>query len=202
MDIISERRMINKGEYLKNIAKPFELSHQFAKNRWDKYYKDGMGDRYADKIIDNIKNGNGLHIDDIIWIFMYNKEEGLMYLNDLIDKLEKLNNSTNQNKENIEITLKPSCISENKKIYSEVKLTNNSKDGLEIKKEQIFWPIFKRERDFIDINENILKNNKDDNCVINTVCDAEYIHNNGIECMFLSRKAKINIDDKKQGDFW
>lgn len=201
MNLISERRMINKSTYLKNIAKPLEKSHHFAKKRWEKYFKEGMNSAYADKIIDNIKKGKGLHIDDIIWIFMYNRDDGMMYLNDLINKLEKLNNNIKDNEDDIEITLKPSCISENKNIYTEVKLANNLKEGLVIRKEQTFWPIFARNNDEIDINENVLFENKKD-CIENTVCDTPSINNKGIECMFISKKAKINFDDKKPGEFW
>ncbi len=202
MNLISERRIKEKSEYLKNIGKPLELSHEYAKKRWEKYYKDGMNYRYADKIIDNIKNGKGLHIDDILWILMYNKKEGLRYLNDLITKLEELNNNIETNNENIELTLKPSCISKTNKIYSEIKLENNSNSVGEIRKEQIFWPIFSREN-AIDINENILSNNENNKeCSKNTVCDKSSLLNNGIECMFLSKKAKINFDDKKPGEFW
>tara|TARA_B110001450_G_scaffold25356_2_gene22366 strand:+ start:1641 stop:3683 length:2043 start_codon:yes stop_codon:yes gene_type:complete len=201
INLISERRMINKTEYLKNIANPLEKSHQYATKRWKKYFKDGMNYSYGDKIIDNIKKGNGLHIDDIIWIFMYNRDDGMKYLNDLINKLKKLNNNTKKIEDDIEITLKPSCISEKKKIYNEVKLVNNSKEGLVIRKEQTFWPIFARNNDKIDINENVLfENNKD--CIENTVCDKVSINNKGIECMFISKKAKINFDDKKPGEFW
>jgi len=202
MNIISERRIREGGEYLKNIAKPLELSHELAKKRWQKYYKDGMNSNYASKIIDNIKKGHGLHIDDIVWVFMYEKEEGIMYLNDLIENLENLNKDTKTRSENTELTLKPSCISKKKNIYTEIKLENNSNEGLEIKKEQTFWPIFSR-KEGIDINENILLNNKNDmECSKNTICDKSSLLNNGIECMFISKKAKIDFDDKKPGEFW
>lgn len=202
MDLISKRRIKEESEYLKNIGKPLEFSHELAKKRWGIYYKDGMNYAYADKIIENIKNGKGLHIDDILWIFMYKKEDGMLYLNDLISKLEKLNTDIETSDGNIKLTLKPSCISKKDKIiYNEIKLENNSNDDLEISKEQIFWPIFSREN-AIDINENILLKNKNE-CSENTVCgDKSLLANNGIECMFLSKKAKIIFDDKKPGEYW
>jgi len=39
-------------------------------------------------------------------------------------------------------------------------------------------------------------------CSKNTICDKSSLLNNGIECMFISKKAKIDFDDKKPGEFW
>ena len=79
-------------EYLSNIGKPLNKSFNKAQIRW-KMFEDSSNnfvnkDLYSLKIIENISNGNGFHIDDVILLFSFNKRRALEYIDHLIQKLE------------------------------------------------------------------------------------------------------------------
>ena len=196
MNSISERRMLQNGEYLKNIAKPIGISHELALDRWGKY-TDGTINEHSKEIITNIREGRGLHIDDIAWIFKFERSVGLEYLNDLIEELEELENEVIKKEDKYEINIKASCMKDPDNLFTEIKIANNLDDGL-ISKEQCFWPIFSREG-ASDINENILLKTENE-CASNTMCSE--LLNNGTECMFLSKKARIKFNDKEDGEYW
>tara|TARA_Y100000389_G_scaffold146517_1_gene145216 strand:- start:6817 stop:8760 length:1944 start_codon:yes stop_codon:yes gene_type:complete len=197
MNSISEKRMLQNGEYLKNIAKPIGISHELALDRWGKY-TEGTTNEHSKEIITNIREGRGLHIDDIAWIFQFERSVGLEYLNDLIEELEELDEEVIKTEDKYEINIKASCMKDHDNLFTEIKIANNLDDGL-ISKEQCFWPIFSRDGGS-DINENILLDKTENECASNTMCSE--LLNNGTECMFLSKKARIKFNDKEEGEYW
>tara|TARA_B110001450_G_scaffold131020_2_gene123222 strand:- start:7514 stop:8872 length:1359 start_codon:yes stop_codon:yes gene_type:complete len=186
-------------EYLSNIGKPLDKSHDMAQIRW-KMFKNSTNELvnkelYALKIIENISNGNGLHIDDIILLFSINKDYALEYINLLIQKLE----IAQENKNDFIKTYKTenSCLNEcfvfnlktdcpyndDKTLFTALNIPVKTKNNLNISMYN-FWPIFKNNT--YTINEKILLDNNETNyCSKETLC---YSSNSSSKenCLFLN----------------
>jgi len=195
-----EDRIISRKEYLKNIAGPLLNSHKYAKKRW--IYLENLDiQAYSNYILSNIKKGNGLHIDDIIWLAQFSKEKGQLYINKLLEDLKSEENNRKEmydnflinNKGHFQYNIDLSCKKNNENLFTKVILPKSKLNDTsnEIDKLKIFWPIFSREDHiYTDINKYILTNNenKEKNCEENLCTDNI---DNGVECLFISNLAKI-----------
>tara|TARA_B100001540_G_C15816489_1_gene647799 strand:+ start:3083 stop:4525 length:1443 start_codon:yes stop_codon:yes gene_type:complete len=223
--VSSTNRLNTKDELIKNINKPLINSYKYANKRWKLFNLNTDQDElpsiddYIIKILENIKNGKGLHINDIICLTKLDRENGLKYLNKLkdililqeIERKKKILEYLTYHKLStngyFQYTLKTSCKNnDNDNIYTEIKLNDkiDNSENLEIVQYNKFWPIFNRSADFVDINQNIL--NKEVQNTENTEDDENYDENtqvcydnlcggditNGIECLFLSKLSKID----------
>ena len=186
-------------EYLSNIGKPLDKSFNKAQIRW-KMFEDSSNnfvnkDLYSLKIIENISNGNGFHIDDVILLFSFNKIRALEYINHLIQKLESAEENKqdfikNYKKENncendcFIFKLKTDCIyNDDKTLFTEIDIPVKSKNNSNVLIYN-FWPIFKHNN--YTINEKTLQDNDD-----NTYCSNETLcyNSNNISkehCLFMS----------------
>ena len=186
-------------EYLSNIGKPLDKSFNKAQIRW-KMFEDSTNnlvnkDLYSLKIIENISNGNGFHIDDIILLFNLNKIKALEYINHLIEKLESAEENreefiktykTNNNCENdcFIFKLKTDCIyNDDKSLFTEINIPVKTKNNSNVLIYN-FWPIFQNNN--YTINQKTLLDNDDkDFCSNETLC---YNSNNISKehCLFLN----------------
>jgi hypothetical protein len=185
-------------EYLANIGKPLSKSYDIALKRWE-LFEDSSGtvvnnELYALKIIENISTGHGLHIDDIILLFRFNKQTAKNYLETLIEKLE----TAEQNrKEFIEtyktrkgcvndcfvFKLKTDCAyNDDKTLFSEINVPIKIKNTSNILIYN-FWPIFKN--DIYTVNEKQLIGTSDTYCAKETKCYNSNFTNKE-HCLFLS----------------
>tara|TARA_B000000477_G_scaffold124565_1_gene132681 strand:+ start:6475 stop:7842 length:1368 start_codon:yes stop_codon:yes gene_type:complete len=189
-------------EYLSNIGKPLDKSFNKAQIRW-KMFEDSTNnlvnkDLYSLKIIENISNGNGFHIDDLILLFNLNKIRALEYINHLIEKLEYAEQNreefiktykTNNNCENdcFIFKLKTDCIyNDDKSLFTEINIPVKTKNNSNVLIYN-FWPIFQNNN--YTINKKTLLDNGDngdnDYCSNETLC---YNSNNISKehCLFLN----------------
>lgn len=192
---------------LYDIVNNTENQYNLAVKRWKKYFendleKDFLKNNDIDSlisttsynIINMIKNGYGLHVNDIIWILKYEKNIGEKILDFLIYLLEtEINtekNNLNLDLNKIKIIYKTWCKSKLSEeiLFTEISypLSKNNKNN----KLKLFWPIFSR-NDIYDINEIELVDNinNDDKCH-NYLCinEDETKRVNGFNCMFLDNK--------------
>lgn len=203
----------NKNKYKYNINKyklydivnNTENQYNLAVKRWKKYFDNDLEKEFLKNndidllvtttcynIIEMIKNGYGLHVNDIIWILKYEKKIGdkildfLIYLLETEINIEKNNLNLDLNK--IKIIYKTWCKS---KLSEEILFTEISyplsKNNIN-NKLKLFWPIFSR-NDINDINEIELVDNIDNKCH-NYLCinEDEKKRVNGFNCMFLDNK--------------
>tara|TARA_B110000858_G_C17762937_1_gene455445 strand:+ start:269 stop:1528 length:1260 start_codon:yes stop_codon:yes gene_type:complete len=186
-------------EYLSNIGKPLDKSYDMAKIRWKMFENSTNNlvnkELYSLKIIQNISNGNGLHIDDIILLFSMKKNIAEEYIDNLILKLETAEKNKNdfiktyKTKNNclndcFIFKLKTDCIyNDDKTLFTEINIPIKTKNNLNISIYN-FWPIFKNNN--YTINKKILLDNNNDNnyCSKETLC---YNSNNinKENCLFL-----------------
>lgn len=225
--VVNSNRLNTKDELIKNINKPLINSYKYANKRWSIFNINTDNDElpsidnYIIKILDNIKNGKGLHINDIICLTKLDRDTGLKYLNKLRDILiieesernKKIKEYLNYNKLStngyFKYTLKSSCKNnDSKDIYTEIKINDMNSDivNKEVVLYNKFWPIFDRSSDFFDINQNNLTKEfkkLDDDTDTDTekydedtqICYDNLCGNNkgnGIECLFLSKLSKID----------
>ena len=156
--------------------KNYKKSFEYAKLRWEKI-KDMKIEEYVNYIINNINNGEGFHIDDIIYLFSFQQQKGLQYIDKIIEKLKEAEKKKEEKlKENngmIDMLLKASCQNKDNKYFTELSMTKmNVNDYI--------WPIFKR-KDTLDTNLKEL-NNIQNICKEYTLCN----NNNGSECLFVN----------------
>jgi hypothetical protein len=182
-------------EYLYNIFKIDNNSFTFAKERWD-MFKDSETNQiidskeYSEKIIGNLCEGKGLHINDIILLFSLDKNKGKHYINKILELLEKaeknrldyLENTLSIKENDFIIKLNNNCTyNENDKLFTEINIPYNvKKNNIEIY--QQFWPIF----DNMDYNLNKNKYNNYNYCYENVKCYDDY----NDKCLY-----SINDDD-------
>ena len=152
-------------------------------------------DLYSLKIIENISNGNGFHIDDVILLFSFNKTRALEYIDHLIQKLEsaeenkqdfikKYKKDNNCENDCFVFKLKTDCMyNDDKTLFTEINIPVKSKNNSNVLIYN-FWPIFKHNN--YTINEKTLQGNDE-----NTYCSNETIcyNSNNISkehCLFMS----------------
>lgn len=186
-------------EYLSNIGKPLDKSFDKAQIRW-KMFEDSTTnlvnkDLYSLKIIENISNGNGFHIDDLILLFNLNKTKALEYINHLIEKLESAEENrqefirtykTDNKCENdcFIFKLKSDCFYNNdKSLFTEINIPVKSKNNQNVLIYN-FWPIFQNNNYTIN-KKTLLDNDDNDYCSNETLC---YTSNNinKEHCLFLN----------------
>ena len=192
-------------EYLSNIGKPLDKSFDKAQIRW-KMFEDSSSnfvnkDLYSLKIIENISNGNGFHIDDIILLFSFNKIRALEYVDHLIKKLElaeenkkdfikKYKKDNNCENDCFVFKLKTDCMyNDDKTLFTEINIPVKSKNNSNMLIYN-FWPIFKHNN--YTISEKTLQDNDENNyCSSETLC---YNSNNISKehCLFMSPTSISN----------
>ena len=197
----------NDNEKLYNIVDNTDNQYNLAVKRWKTFFDNDLHNNFLKNnsdiesfisnisynILNMINDGQGLHMNDIIWILKYEKTVGYKILEFLIYLLE--NERDNKNKDlnldlnKIIIIYKTWCKSKlsDETLFTEVSYPlskNNTNNKL-----KLFWPIFSREN-IHDINEIELEDKKKYECN-NYICinEDETKRVNGFNCLFLDNKS-------------